>query len=389
VPSHQTGQLVLRNGRWTARYYDQDGRRRRQGGFGPGREGKRDAAEWLDLKLKEIEALRRGDVVVARRRELPTLAELVEEFLGQHQAEPNTIRTLRDRLRYATEGPKLDGEAGFGKLRVDRLVVSEIGAWRRRLPAGVAWGAHKALRQVLHYAVRCGIVDANVAVAVPNPEPKRRERAHFHSWEEVERLADEFVGLKLTPAELRDQDIVHFGAGTGLRPEEWIALERRDLDLAAGLVHVRRVYTDGQVKEYGKQSRSLRTVPLRRRLQERLKTLPPRIDTPLLFPGEQGGYLDLHYWRERRWRPALKGAGLAVDEHGRPRGLTPYSLRHTFATWAIRAHVGLYDLARLMGTSVEQIDKTYGHLMTDAIEYHRQLLERFDTDQLRDEAADG
>lgn len=31
-----------------------------------------------------------------------------------------------------------------------------------------------------------------------------------------------------------------------------------------------------------------------------------------------------------------------------------------------------------MGTSVEQIDKTYGHLLPDAAEHERGLLDRFD-----------
>jgi cation:H+ antiporter len=61
----------------------------------------------------EITALRRGDLPALRRRQMPTLAELADEYLGQHNAEANTLRTLRSRLRYATEGPALDGAGGF------------------------------------------------------------------------------------------------------------------------------------------------------------------------------------------------------------------------------------------------------------------------------------
>jgi integrase len=57
---------------------------------------------------------------------------------------------------------------------------------------------------------------------------------------------------------------------------------------------------------------------------------------------------------------------------------TPYSLRHTYAAFSIAAGVSLFTLARRMGTSVEQIDKTYGHLLPDAEEYERGLLDAFD-----------
>ena len=70
-----------------------------------------------------------------------------------------------------------------------------------------------------------------------------------------------------------------------------------------------------------------------------------------------GGYLSLHEWRRDEWTPAVKAAGLAHR--------TPYALRHTFATFAIQASVPLFHLARFMGTSVEQIDLTYGHLLPD------------------------
>jgi hypothetical protein len=177
MPASQRGETVRLGGGWGVRYYDENGTRRRQGGFAT----KSAAREWLDSKVDEIVALRRGDPSALRRRELPTLAELVEEFLHQHNAEPNTLRTLKARLRYATEGPKLDGQGGFGELRIDRLEPRMMGAWRKRLPERSAHAITKALRQVLHYAVRAKLVDENVAVAVPNPEPKRREIPAFSS----------------------------------------------------------------------------------------------------------------------------------------------------------------------------------------------------------------
>ena len=62
---------------------------------------------------------------------------------------------------------------------------------------------------------------------------------------------------------------------------------RRDADTKAGVVHVRRVYTDGRVKEYGTQSRSVRRVPLRQRAVEVLAAHPWRLDTPLVYPGQR------------------------------------------------------------------------------------------------------
>jgi integrase len=79
---------------------------------------------------------------------------------------------------------------------------------------------------------------------------------------------------------------------------------------------------------------------------------------PLLFPAARGGYIGLDTWRNREWYPALEAAGIAK------RG--PYHLRHTFATEALAAGVSIFELARLMGTSVKVIDKTYGHLAHDS-----------------------
>ena len=73
--------------------------------------------------------------------------------------------------------------------------------------------------------------------------------------------------------------------------------------------------------------------------------------------------------RRNEWTPAVRAAGLAHR--------SPYALRHTFATFAIAAGIGLFELARLMGTSVEQIDRTYGHLLPDSLERARAALDTF------------
>ena len=56
---------------------------------------------------------------------------------------------------------------------------------------------------------------------------------------------------------------------------------------------------------------------------------------------------------------------------------SPYALRHSFAAFSIAAGVSLFELARFMGTSVEQIDKTYGHLLPDSAKRVRTALDAF------------
>ena len=131
------------------------------------------------------------------------------------------------------------------------------------------------------------------------------------------------------------------------------------------------MYVDGRIREHGKTPNSIpRAVPLTKRVLDAIDQLPPRIDTPLLFPGERGGHLDYAGWRRDDWTPAVQAAGL---EHR-----TPYSLRHTFASFAIAAGIPTFEIARMMGTSIEQIEKTYGHLLPDALERGRAALEAFD-----------
>jgi integrase len=92
-------------------------------------------------------------------------------------------------------------------------------------------------------------------------------------------------------------------AWTGLRPEEWAALERRDVDRAAGLVAVRRTVSDGVVVELAKTSALRRQVPLAQPALAALDELPAQLKTLLLFPSPSGGLISLDNFRRREWGP--------------------------------------------------------------------------------------
>ena len=164
-----------------------------------------------------------------------TLAELVDEYLELHQAEPVTIAKLRWLLAKAT--------ATLGETRLAALSPKDVYAWRLTIPEGHRFEATQALRQVLNRAVDWGSTPTprSAASGTRRGGPGRSSRSIRGSR------------LKRSPGPM-----VVFAAATGLRPSELFGFEPRDVD--HGVVYVRRAYANGRLKRT-KTRLSNRAVP--------------------------------------------------------------------------------------------------------------------------------
>jgi integrase len=297
-------------------------------------------------------ALRKAlDRIGPERGGAVTLAELVEEYLELHQAEPVTIGKLRWLLGKAT--------SALGEKRIADLSPKDVYAWRLTIPEGHRFEATQALRQVLNRAVAWGLLDFNPAkLGISNPQRRPKEKRPFESWAQIEAIA-----VRLGPVY---GPMVIFGAATGLRPSELFGLEQHDVDRDPGVVYVRRAFANGRIKNT-KTRLSTRAVPLQAKAVAALDRLPASVN-PILFPNARGGRIDFRVFGRRHWRPAQVAAGTEPI-----RGL--YDLRHTYATFALRAGVPVFAVSRFIGSSIAMIDRHYGHLARDSREHEVALLD--------------
>ena len=201
-----------------------------------------------------------------------------------------------------------------------------------------------------HYAVRVKLAGRERRASWCRT--RSRSGARFSTFETRRRTRA--IAEELAPRSGRSRSFVGL---TGLRPEEWLALEWRDIDRRRRRRPRSPRLSRTGAEVYGKQGRSLgpSRCPLQGRCR-RSKALPPRLDSPRLFPGERGGFLNLNEWRARRLDA---GAQSGRARPSRPVRAQAHATRRSRSRQASRCSSWRGSWAR----SVDQIDSTYGHLL--------------------------
>jgi integrase/recombinase XerD len=222
------------------------------------------------------------------------------------------------------------------------------------LSASSAARAVVAVRGLHRFAQREGLVQVDVARDVRPPSPPRRLPKAL-SVEDVERLLDA-AGFDGTSLAVRDRALLELLYASGARISEAVGLAVDDLDLED-----RTVLLNGKG---GKQRRvpvgSYAAAAISAYLvQARPALAASGTGTPTLFLNSRGGPLS----RQSAWtilRTAAERAGLAA-------GISPHTLRHSFATHLMDGGADVRVVQELLGHASVTTTQIYTLVTVDRL----------------------
>lgn len=228
-------------------------------------------------------------------------------------------------------GPR---ELGHRELRRFAAVLGENGAARSTVARKLA-----AVRSFYRQLVDLGELEANPADLISSPK-KDAYLPDVLKPEEVVSLLERIPAA--TPLDLRDRSMFELAYAAGLRAEELVNLNLESVD------------PDGEeVRVEGKGGRT-RVVPAGehawRTLERYTERARPVLDTgesPALFLSKSGRRLSTSDVRRR------------LKLQGHRAGITPHTLRHSFATHLLEGGADLRTIQELLGHASIGTTQTY------------------------------
>lgn len=312
-----------------------------------------DAEAWL---ARERELLSREDWLPPKERKAfeeanrsPTLTEYAEGWLTSRDLKRTTIdlyEDLLDRLILPDLGPRL----------LPSVTPTVVRQWHTRVgPNRPTQRAHaySLLRSILTTAVAEQVITHNPCVIRGAGVSRRQSRTEPATIDEL-RVIRENLPDRLRLA-------LDLASWCGLRQGEILELRRGDLDLANGIVHVRRAVTrvPGEPPIVGstKSAAGVRDVSIPPHVlpevEHHLVTHVPPLRDSLLFVGRDSGEQLASSTLYRWYYPAREAAG-------RP-DLRWHDLRHTGATLAALTGATLPELMNRLGHSTVNAAMRYQH----------------------------
>lgn len=295
-----------------------------------------DSLSTMLAKEKELMARRRR----RERASCPrmTVEELFQRYLSVALSNPTTAKQA---AYHAAHILTLYGQRQAMRLtREDILQFMELQKVRGLCQATINRRI-SILRSALNWAVKAGMLPQNPLSGLRLPQA-RPQRMAPPTPEELRRIYH--------TAESHVRRVIVLGAYYGPRigPSELFRLRWEDVDLENGIIRMPNAAKGAK--------ENARELPIRESI---LPLLRQWLDEDM-----RSGAEHVVHWRghpvrtiHRAWHTALRCAGIH-------RRITPYSLRHAYATYSVQGGAKLKPLAKLMGHRNElMILRTYQHVL--------------------------
>lgn len=280
------------------------------------------------------------------------IGDFLDYLTYERNVSPNTVEAYRDDLEsfvgFLCNDYLTMARDQIDLRRVDHLSIRSYLAHlgRRKLSRSSMARHLSALRSFFRFLIREGVVEANPARTVATPKREKQLPA-------VMQPADVALLLEQpdtsAPLGIRDRAWLELLYASGLRISELVGIDLDDLELRGRLVKV-----------HGKGSKE-RIVPFGTKAEEALRVwlagrddLIGDSDEPALFVNYRGERITARSVR-RLFEGYVRDASLRA-------GISPHTMRHSFATHLLNAGADLRAIQELLGHASLSTTQKYTHL---------------------------
>jgi integrase len=322
---------------------------------------KKDAQKLLTEKLRESDL---GILGSGIKQTLSDYLDIWLETIAKPRLHSRTFGDYKDLIRlYIRDSIGSIKLADLKAIHIQKL-YGEMQTEKNLSPRRVRY-THSVLSSALKKAVELDILPRNVCQFVQLPKQVRKEMDVL-SQDECSTFLQALEGERLGA-------MFSFALATGMRPEEYMALQWKDIDFEKGVVIVRRALITNRTGggwhfSEPKTKQSRRSIPLpnpitqelkRHRtsqLTERLKLGAVWQDFNLVFPSEVGTPLNPSR-ATRVFKRVLKRAEIRES-------IRLYDLRHTTATLLLQGGINPKIVSERLGHSTITLTMdVYSHVL--------------------------
>ena len=280
------------------------------------------------------------------------IGDFLDYLTFERNVSPNTISAYRDDLE-SFVGFLCNDYLSLGRdqldlRRIDHLAVRSYLAHlsRRKLARSSSARHLSALRTFFKYLVREGVVDANPARTVATPKREKHLPAVLQTSDVALLLEQPDTSTTLG---LRDAAWIELLYASGLRISELVGIDIDDLELRARLVKVRGKGSKERIVPFGTKAEAA----LRAYLAVRGE-LVRDADEQAVFVNYRGQRITTRSIH-RLFEEYVRDAALRT-------GVSPHTLRHSFATHLLNAGADLRGIQELLGHASLSTTQKYTHL---------------------------